>query len=204
MLRLRAFDAHVPAAVVPLPVHSAVFVTPSSASPPAASVASVTVLGFVYPGKGHEEVQSAIADALPGATLTCVGEASLGHDDLVRGLIASSTTTVTGFVPNGELAAYLLAPTIPVAPHRLVSASGSICTWWSHRRRPIAPRCDYTCEPLERNPGSLILYDTDLGTALLRAKADPSTTWLASDVHPGPSVTTAVRLRGSIIDEWVR
>lgn len=187
--RLAAFApaAEPRVAVVPLPVP-----TPTPAPHPVPAVEDVTVLGFLYPGKGHEEVLRAMCGLPPSYPLVALGRVSDGHDDLLPRLRAVAAehgrgVRVSGFVPDDDLPTALRAAGVPVAPHRHVSASGSIATWWGAGRRPLVPSVPYTRELLAGWPGSLGLYDDDLPAALATAAARPETTWL-SDVAVGPSL----------------
>ena len=47
---------------------------------------TVGVLGFVYPGKGHDDVLAAMALLAEPACLVCIGRTSDGHDDLADDL----------------------------------------------------------------------------------------------------------------------
>ncbi len=151
---LRACGADVPCSVVPLPVPD---LTHAPAAAPATPLRAVAVLGYLYPGKGHEQVLAAL-DALPsGAGLTAVGRPSDGHEDLVAALADQAravgrTVEVTGFVPDADLPAVLRSPVLPVAPHEHLSASGSINAWTGAGRRPLVPRSDYVTELEERTP----------------------------------------------------
>ncbi|WP_380172894.1 hypothetical protein ACFEMC_01455 [Kineococcus sp. DHX-1] len=194
---LRACGADVPCSVVPLPVPD---LTHAPAAAPATPLRAVAVLGYLYPGKGHEQVLAAL-DALPsGAGLTAVGRPSDGHEDLVAALADQAravgrTVEVTGFVPDADLPAVLRSPVLPVAPHEHLSASGSINAWTGAGRRPLVPRSDYVTELEERTPGALWVYDPGtLGEALARAWARPELTWAPPGTVPGPSVATTVEL----------
>ncbi len=175
--RLRAFSTVVPA-VVPLPVQ------PLPPGPVPDPDGEVVVLGFLYPGKGHDEALCALP---PGVGLTALGRPSDGHADLVVELSALGPLTVTGYVPDDELAARLRAASVPLAPHRHVSASGSIGSWLAAGRRPLVPDVAYTREVAARLPGALWLYD-DLAPALAQALAEPGQTWLAPGTATGPDL----------------
>ncbi|SCX45857.1 Glycosyltransferase involved in cell wall bisynthesis [Klenkia marina] len=179
--RLRAF-ADVAPHVVPLPVQP---LPPGPVPPPDGQV---VVLGFVYPGKGHAEALRALP---AGVGLTALGRASDGHDDLLAELAALGPLTVTGYVPDDELPSRLRAASVPLAPHRHVSASGSIGSWLAAGRRPLVPDVAYTREVASRCPGALWLYD-DLAPALAAAVADPSLTWLAPGTPTGPTMAETV------------
>jgi glycosyltransferase involved in cell wall biosynthesis len=179
--RLRAFADVVPA-VVPLPVQP---LPPGPVPPPDGQV---VVLGFLYPGKGHEEALRALP---PGVGLTALGKPSDGHEDLVASLAELGPLTVTGYVPDDELPARLRAASVPLAPHRHVSASGSIGSWLAAGRRPLVPDVAYTREVAQRSPGTLWLYD-ELAPALAAALADPARTWLDPGTPVGPAMPETV------------
>ncbi|WP_158544767.1 hypothetical protein [Blastococcus sp. TF02-09] len=185
---LAACGAAVPAVVVPLPVPD---LRSAPAADPATPFGSVAVLGYLYPGKGHEAVLAAL-DALPaGVGLTAWGRPSDGHEDLVGTLTEQARAlgrpcTVTGFVPDAELPGLLRSAVLPVAPHAHLSASGSINSWIGAGRRPLVPRSDYAAELDERAPGCVLVYD-DLPTALARAWHEPASTWLPAGRAGGPT-----------------
>jgi hypothetical protein len=160
------------------------------------------VFGFLYPGKGHDEVLAAMAVLPSSVGFVAVGEPSAGHDDLVDGLAKTAARdgrpfSVTGYVPDDALAGVLRDVTVPVAHHRHVSASGSINTWIAARRRPLVPVNRYTVEHAERHPGTLTPYpDTARGlrAALEYAMAHPDSTWIEAGVGSGsPTSATAQR-----------
>jgi hypothetical protein len=192
---LAACGAPVPCTVVPLPVPDLRGAPAADRSTPPGSVA---VLGYLYPGKGHEAVVAAL-DVLPaGIGLTAWGRPSAGHEDLVGSLTAQARAlgrpcTVTGYVPDDELPGLLRSAVLPVAPHEHLSASGSINAWIGAGRRPLVPRSDYVDELLARTPGCVAVYD-DLPTALAEAWADPAATWLPAGRPPGPTVADTAAL----------
>nr|MBA3524878.1 hypothetical protein [Geodermatophilaceae bacterium] len=141
----------------------------------------------------------------PGLALTAIGRAADGHGDLVPDLrelahAAGRAVTVTGFVPDAELPARLRAAGVPVAPHRTVSASGSISTWLGAGRRPLVPDIPYTREIERRCPGALWIYH-DLASALADAMADPGRTWLG-DTPVGPSTATVAAAYAKVLAGW--
>ena len=192
---LAACGAGVPAVVVPLPVPD---LRTAPAADPAAPLRSVAVLGYLYPGKGHEDVLAAL-DVLPdGIGLTAWGRPSDGHEDLVGALTDQARElgrpcTVTGFVPDDELPGLLRSAVLPVAPHAHLSASGTINAWIGAGRRPLVPRSDYARELDERAPGCVRVYD-DLPTALAQAWEEPATTWLPPGPPAGPTGAESVAL----------
>ena len=149
---------------------------------------SVVILGFVYPGKGHDEA----LDALPvGAGLVALGRASDGHQDLVEQLEQQAARlgrrfSASGFVPDAELPGHLRRAAVPLAPHRQVSASASIATWLAAGRRPLVPDTPYAREIAAAYPDTLTIY-TALAPALAHAWDHPGTTWLAPGTRIGPT-----------------
>ena len=192
---LAACGTDVPAVVVPLPVPD---LRSAPAADPSAPLRGVAVLGYLYPGKGHEAVVAAL-DALPaGVGLTAWGRPSDGHEDLVGTLTEQArargrTCDVTGFVPDAELPGLLRSAVLPVAPHAHLSASGSINAWIGAGRRPLVPRSDYVAELDGRSPGSVLVYD-DLPTALAQAWHEPARTWLPAGRAAGPTAAATAAL----------
>ncbi|WP_130014435.1 glycosyltransferase [Serinicoccus sediminis] len=206
--------------VVPLPVEPDPGALPppgEGAAPPAGEGAasptlSVVTLGFVYPGKGLEEVvdaagRAALDPRLAGRAVEVVnlGGASQGHEDLLEQLSARArgagvSWRATGYVPDDQLPGLLAAATVPVAAHRHVSASGSIATWLAAGRRPVVVGSRYVRELAGRLPGTLHVVAPDelsvtLADALAVAAAPdrPESTWLGGDVRLGPSWQEAGR-----------
>lgn len=143
---------------------------------------SVGVLGFFYPGKGHDE--AAVAAAGAGLSrLTVLGRASDGHaadlEAFVRRAEALGVEVeVTGWLDDDEIARRGRTVAVPVIAHRHVSASGSLASWIGWGRRPVAMRNRYIDEMAALRPGTLTAVDeTDLAGAVRRAAARPDTTW---------------------------
>ncbi|MCT7661105.1 hypothetical protein [Mycobacterium deserti] len=178
--------------VIPLPIHVRDLDLPP---PRAAGPRSLGVLGFLYPGKGHDDVIAAAADLPSDVEVVAIGTPSAGHDDLVADLRHAAARQgrrfeVTGHIRDSELTKVLQRVTVPIAAHRHVSASGSLNAWLAAGRRPLAPVNRYTAEVVRRNPGTLTLYpDTPAGlrSAVTTALERPEVTWLAADVIAGPS-----------------
>ncbi|MDQ3456902.1 MAG: hypothetical protein M3513_15900 [Actinomycetota bacterium] len=189
--------------VIPLPVQP-----PGPPPEEIRPARDVTVLGFLYPGKGHDEVLRAMAGLPSSYGLTVLGRPSDGHDDLVGTLqtvaaAAGRCLHVTGFVPDAELPEALHRAGVPVAPHRQVSASGSIATWLGAGRRPLVPDVPYTRELTERYPGALWRYGDEgsLSTALREAVAEPERTWLGGD-RVGPSPAEVAAAYDGVLTAW--
>jgi len=192
---LAACGADVACQVVPLPVPELRSAPAADASAPPRTVA---VLGYLYPGKGHEAVVAALPALPDGVGLTAWGRPSDGHEDLVGALTAQARAlgrpcTVTGYVADDDLPALLRSAVLPVAPHAHLSASGSINTWIGAGRRPLVPRSDYVAELQERSPGCVWVYD-DLPAALAQAWRDPAATWLPAGSAGSPTVADTAAL----------
>lgn len=166
----------------------------------------VVVLGFVYPGKGHAGALEALPELDADVGLLALGAASPGHQHLVDDLADRARRlgrrfTCTGWVPDDELAAHLAHAAVPLVAHEHVSASGTLGTWMSAGRRPLAPRNPYVDEVATRLPGSVDAVD-DLLTGLRAALADPSRTWLADDVVLGPDASEVGRRVEALALRW--
>lgn len=201
-----------PLAVIPLPVAPSRPLTPlrpvgASASPIAqAVVGQPTVLGFIYPGKGHDDVLAAI-DELPAQVgVVALGRPSDGHEVLAAELAATAAVRgrsfrVTGFVPDDELPAALAAAGVPIAPHARVSASASIAAWLGAGRRPLVPDVPYVRELERRAPGSMQIYRgvLDLRAQIRLALDDPSHTWLGRQTGLGPTLPEVARRHRDVL-----
>ncbi|MBN9102954.1 MAG: hypothetical protein J0I49_33400 [Pseudonocardia sp.] len=177
------------AAVIPLPVET----LPTGGARPAwAGRPTLAVLGFVYPGKGHADaIDAAARSGIP--LVAALGAVADGHAGLHRELRERAADRgvdllVTGSLTDADLAAAAAAATVPLAPARRVSASGSLATWIGCGRRPVAARGPYTAELAARHPDGLWLYDTDaeLDAAVAACQADPS--WTRAEPGAGPDV----------------
>ena len=207
LLRHTRVPADIPVHVAPLPIDR----IPATASigrtvgfP--ATVPTVGLLGFIYPGKGHEQVLSALAAGQQAADVVALGRPSDGHEDLVAGLERSAhaqgrSLHVTGFLSEEQLTAAARAVTVPVVAPTHVSASGSVGRWIASGRRPIVTRHPYFQELHRRAPWALSLTD-DLTSALTTALHNPESTridereWNDNDV---PSTARAARNQWALL-----
>jgi glycosyltransferase involved in cell wall biosynthesis len=146
--------------------------------------ATVVVLGFLYPGKGHDDVVDAAA-ALPSAVrVVCAGAASLGHEDLpdaLRRRAGGRPVDVTGTLDASALTAIADTATVPIVPARNPSASASLATWIGLGRRPLVADNPFVREIADHEPGLVTLYDPTrpgaLAEAIAHAIATPRSTW---------------------------
>ncbi|MDQ1135670.1 hypothetical protein QE410_000469 [Microbacterium sp. SORGH_AS 1204] len=179
-----------PVAVVPLPVET----VESSASVPHDD--AVGVLGFFYPGKGHDEALAATV-AAGMSRLTVLGRASDGHaadlDAFVRRADdAGVIVEVTGWLDEPEMIARARRVAVPVIAHRHVSASGSLASWIGWGRRPLAVRNRYVDEMVALRPGALRVVEPDaLAEEVAAARVDARRTWHGLDPVPFGRVDAA-------------
>lgn len=163
---------------------------------------TVGMLGFLYPGKGHDRVLDALADVPFPVDVLALGRASDGHEDLVEQLDraarrAGHTFRATGFLDDAALTRAAQQVTVPVVAPAHVSASGSVGRWISAGRRPLVMPHPFFEELAARAPWALTLTD-DLPGALRRALKDPVGTWIAPDEWrttdlPSSAVAAAVQ-----------
>lgn len=177
---LRAVDPDVVPVLVALPIQRPA-VPPPVGDRPRLEGPTVAVLGFLYPGKGHDVVLEALERlGRPDVGLVALGRPSDGHEWLVDELTRRAggrRLLVTGYLADAALDGWLLAVDVPVMAPTHVSASGSVHRWIGAGRRPVALRTPYTAELEAARPGCLRLTD-DLPAAIGRALDDPADTWL--------------------------
>ena len=191
--------------VIPLPIGRAAERTADGVAPRKV----VGVLGFVYPGKGHEEVLGAMTSLDADVDVLSIGSASPGHESMIDELGSAAeqlgrSFTSTGFVPDAELDEILRSVAIPVAFHRHVSASGSINSWIAAGRRPLVPRGRYVEEMETNSPGALWIHDNSiegLAAAMAEALRHPDMTWQQHDVVAYPTLEQAAVLYRALFDE---
>ncbi|GAA5112645.1 hypothetical protein GCM10023339_16000 [Alloalcanivorax gelatiniphagus] len=183
--------------VIPLPVPSAVAV-PRPRGPVPTGEPVLGVFGFVYPGKGHQQVLRAAAALRRGGTfvrLRVLGDAAPGHADELEALVRNGRARgvpveVSGRVADSALGATLRAVSVPICAHRNVSASASLNSWISAGRRPLVRDGAYAREMAALRPGTSTLFDdATLVPRLAEALRRPSTTWTAPDADLGPRLS---------------
>lgn len=148
-----------------------------------AGIPVIGVFGFLYPGKGVEDVIDAAAELTVPVEVVNIGGVSDGHGHMVDDLAARARDAgvgfrVTGHIADADLPGALAAVDVPVTAHRHISASGSLNSWLGAGRRPIAVAGDYVAETAARWPGHLYVVDRgNLAGAIADALADPASTW---------------------------
>ena len=166
---------------------------------------TVGVLGFLYPGKGHDRVLRSLSGVRDPVQVLALGRPSDGHEDLVPALDAQAqrhghSFRATGFLDDDALTRAAQDVTVPVVAPSHVSASGSVGRWIASGRRPLVTRHPFFEELAERAPWAVTLTD-DLDAALARALGDPLSTWIHPDEwRPAdlPSTTRAAAV------QWAR
>ena len=138
-----------PVEVIRLPI-------PAVSSQFAPEAGTVGVLGFVYPGKGHEDVVAAL-----GGTdwrVRFLGSVSAGHEAWAQELVgAAPNVELTGWLSNEEMAHEMGRIAVPVCAHRHFSASGSLMTWLGAGRTVLTSDSAYTREIDAWLPGRITL-----------------------------------------------
>ncbi|GAA3594501.1 hypothetical protein GCM10022223_06930 [Kineosporia mesophila] len=167
----RFADAARPAGlrVIPLPVRAPV--RPDRWPP---VVPEVGVFGFVYPGKGHDDVLEAMAGLPEAVGLTAIGRVADGHGELAGRLTTRAAALgrrleITGFLPDDQVDERLARVAVPIVPARTISASGSLNTWLSAGRRPLVADGPYTRELDRACPGAVTLYRPGRLAGMIRA-----------------------------------
>ena len=169
---------------------------------------SVGVLGFIYPGKGHEEVIIA-AGTRPDVDVVAIGGPPPRHPGLVTQLrdaarLLGVRLEITGWVDEHRLDSYLTDISVAIVSNHDISASGSLATWLGAQRRPLVRSGPYALELAARAPGCMTLYDPDDPESLTRAISvalrDPTSTWqdcVPDELRP----ERIARLHASLFDE---
>lgn len=213
--------------VIPQPVAPA---DPNFTPPAQTGTRDLVVFGYLYPGKGHAAALDALDElgARPDGAefadvgLLALGAPSPGHEYLLdsyadRARDLGRRFTATGYLPDAQVSARLRAAAVPLAAADQVSASGSIGSWLSAGRRPIAPVGPYVDELEARCPGAILRYgrpardgspnptDTPfaaLADAVHAALIDPSLTWLGPDVRLGPGAAECGQRLADVLAGW--
>ncbi|MEP6628988.1 MAG: glycosyltransferase [Lapillicoccus sp.] len=194
--------------VIPLPVERRHVPAHARAARPGGATADLAVLGFLYPGKGVEDaidVAAALTTSAREVTVTNYGAVAEGHADDAESLARYAAERgvrfrLTGYLSDEELLEAVLRADVPLAPHRHISASGSVNTWVEAGRRPLVRRSPYVDELAARLPGVVTAAD-DLQTAVAVALVDPTSTWLEDHVEVGPSWATTAAAYADVLRE---
>ncbi|WCZ36647.1 Hyaluronan synthase [Corynebacterium heidelbergense] len=170
---------------------------------PEGTPAVLGILGFVYPGKGHEDVISALASLpQPRPVLRNLGGVSAGHEqfaDSLHDLAGQGRVDYehTGYLAQEELTRQMARVDIPVCAHRHVSASGSLMQWLAAGRRVLVAHSPYAREIAEDFGEQVVLVEPgEWSSAMAAAIKDPR---FAARYEPRPwgwpEVANAVEAR---------
>ncbi|QGU05342.1 glycosyltransferase [Corynebacterium comes] len=137
---------------------------------------TVGILGFIYPGKGHDDIIRALAGT--GLKIRALGGVSAGHEDWARHLQDLATESgvdlrITGYLSEADLAEEMGRVAVPVCAHRHYSASGSLMTWLGAGRHVLVSDSPYTREMARQWPDRIGIV-ADWRDALLDAAASPT------------------------------
>ena len=148
------------ARVVPHPIFP---VPPVTAGP---RLRSLTVVGFIHPGKGVIDLLDAVGHVagtvLEGWHLRLVGAVAAGHDahlDAIRHAAEGIglPTVHTGAVDDRRWAWELTHAGVAICPHLHMSASGSLLSWIAAGRRPVTSATPFVRELAAERRGALHL-----------------------------------------------
>lgn len=114
---------------------------------------TVGILGFIYPGKGHEDIIAALEGS--EYQLRFLGGVSAGHEQWAKTL--QEDAEITGWLSDEQLAKEAGKISVPVCAHRHYSASGSLMTWLGAGRNVLASDSPYTREIAQWLPGRITL-----------------------------------------------
>lgn len=136
----------------------------------------ITLLGFIYSGKGHQLLVQALAQLPQTVRVVFAGGVSSGHEAFYQELMALAEKKgvrdrirVTGYLSESELEQYLVATDLAVCPFRQTSASGSLSTWISVARPILASNIPQVAEYNELKPGAIKTFDSYTVEALTTA-----------------------------------
>lgn len=125
-------------------------------------VGPVGALGFVHPGKNPGAALTAAARI--GRGLRLLGALGPGHEALfeelqMQAMQAGVACTVTGHLTEKRMDEQIAGVSVPVAPYRHISASGSIGRWIAAGRRPVVLRNPWVEELARHAPWALTVVD---------------------------------------------
>lgn len=101
-------------------------------------VKTVTLLGYIFPRKGHRLMVEVIPKLPPDVKVIFAGRPSRNCEWLVEEILSLARATgtedrlrITGYLSEEELERYLMATDIAVCPFQTCSASSSLSSWIS-------------------------------------------------------------------------
>lgn len=136
----------------------------------------ITLLGFIYSGKGHRLLIQALPHLPAQVKLVFAGGVSSGHEAYFQDLVTlvekegvSDRIRVTGYLSEAELERYLLATDLAICPFRQTSASGSLSTWISVARPILASNIPQVQEYNQLQPGAISTFEPHTSEAIASA-----------------------------------
>ena len=137
----------------------------------------ITLLGFIYGGKGYEILLEAAARlARPDVLVVFAGGAIPGNEAYLRQLQERARTLgmaqqlrVTGYLTEDELNRYLVATDIPVCPYEQCYASGALSSWISAKRPILTSDLPQFREYHALSPDAVRLFAPHTPAALAQA-----------------------------------
>ncbi|MDC7104158.1 glycosyltransferase [Corynebacterium falsenii] len=201
--------------IVPLPLPATLTdATDTAGKRGGSGVASdVTVMGFIYPGKGHAELIDALAGA--GVRVRALGALAAGHAELGEQLTQAAERggldlEISGYLPEADLERAMRAADVPVCPHRHFSASGSLMKWVALGRRVLVADSDYARELAELWPEFIVTVRDDQWAQAIAElpqgfsePLEPPTNWTWQDVARAYQRTWLRRIGGVISRQGV-
>lgn len=182
-------------AVIPLPLPAAPDISNQKPEP-----GTIGILGFIYPGKGHDTIAQ-ITELNDDFTLRALGGYSPGHENMEL-----PGVEVTGYLPEHQLWEEIAKIAIPVCVHRHFSASGSLMRWLAAGRRVLISDSNYAREVAQDYPEQIVLV-SDWAAALTAANQDESFSERVDKQHHWgwPEVATAWQdLWSDAFGPWLR
>ncbi|BAS59576.1 group 1 glycosyl transferase [Leptolyngbya boryana NIES-2135] len=161
----------------------------------------ITLLGFIYSGKGHKLLIQALPHLPAHVKLIFAGGVSPGHEAYFQDLMALAEKEgvrdrihVTGYLSELELERYLLATDLAVCPFRQTSASSSLSTWLSVACPILASSIPQIAEYNALAPGAIKIFEDYTPNGLKAAILE----FLATGCKPEDHKIAALRHQLSI------
>ena len=137
----------------------------------------ITLLGFIYPPKGHQILIEAMPNLSEDTMVVFAGgPSSEANEDFLQALhkLAKESKVdhrlrVTGYLSEQEMDCYLRATDIAVCPFSRISASGSLSTWISVPRPILASESPQVKELNSIEPGAISTFNPYSPAALAEA-----------------------------------
>lgn len=134
----------------------------------------ISLLGFIYRGKGHDLLVKALRFLPPDCIVIFVG--GLGHQAFLDSVLelaeqekVRDRIQITGYLPEDKLELYLAATHLAVCPFERTSASGSLSTWISVNRTIIASGLPQFAEYNQLQPEAIQIFEPYTPEALAAA-----------------------------------